>query len=86
MLPWLCDPLPLFPPLTPPSPMYDNLVRPFRQKMNSLLRALLKLDPTERMTFPELFEFVDDLITSKVEVINLLHGTSFKFIFDPNMT
>lgn len=63
-----------------------NLVRPFRQKMNSLLRALLKLDATERMTFPELFEFVDDLITSKVEVINLLHGTSFKIIFDPNMT
>ena len=54
--------------------------------MNTLLRALLRLDPTERMTFPELFEFVDDLITSKVEVTNLLHGTSFKTIFDPNMT
>ena len=54
--------------------------------MNTLLRALLKLDPTERMTFLELFEFVDDLIMSKVEVTNLLHGTSFKIIFDPNMT
>lgn len=38
------------------------------------------------MTFPEFFEFVDDLITSKVEVVNLLHGTSFKIIYDPNMT
>ena len=54
--------------------------------MNTLLRALLKLDPTERMTFVELFEFVDNLITSKVEVTNLLHGTSFKIIFDPNLT
>ena len=54
--------------------------------MNRLLKDLLKLDASERMTFPEFFEFVDDLITSKVEVINLLHGTSLKIIFDPNMT
>ena len=60
--------------------------RPYRKKMNDLLRSLLKLDPKERMTFPEFFEFVDDLIKAKVEVINLLHGTSFKIIYDPNMT
>ena len=58
----------------------------FREKMNELLRALLKLEPVERMTFPQFFEFVDDLIRQKVEVINLLHGTSIKIIYDPNMT
>ena len=47
--------------------------------------ALLKLDVNERMTFPEFFEFVDDLMKSKVEIINLLHGTSFKFMMEPGM-
>ncbi len=60
--------------------------RPYRGQMNRLLSSLLKLDPAERMTFPEFFDFVDDLITSKVEVVNLLHGTTFKIIYDPNMT
>ena len=69
-----------------PSSVNTRLSEPFQEKMNTLLRELLKLDPTERMTFLELFEFVDDLITSKVEVTNLLHGTSFKIIFDPHLT
>ena len=60
--------------------------RPFRGKMNRLLCRLLKIDPHERMTFPEFFEYIDDLLTSKIEVINLLHGTTFKLIFDPMMT
>ena len=60
--------------------------RPFREKMNRMLCLLLKLDPQERMTFPEFFEYIDDLLTSKIEVINLLHGTTFKIIFDPKMT
>ena len=59
--------------------------RPFKQKMNQLLVSLLKLDPLERMTFPEFFDFTDDLIKSKVEVINLLHGTSFKFMMETGM-
>ena len=63
-----------------------SVPRPFREKMNRLLCWLLKLDPHERMTFPEFFEFIDDLLTSKIEVFNLLHGTTFKIIFDPMMT
>ena len=53
--------------------------------MNQLLVSLLKLDPLERMTFSEFFDFVDDLMKSKVEVINLLHGSSFKFMMEPGM-
>ena len=59
--------------------------RPYKQKMNQLLVSLLKLDPLERMTFSEFFDFVDDLMKSKVEVINLLHGSSFKFMMEPGM-
>ena len=59
--------------------------RPYKQKMNQLLVSLLKLDPLERMTFSEFFDFVDDLVKSKVEVINLLHGSSFKFMMEPGM-
>ena len=62
------------------------LCRPFKQKMNFLLSSLLKLDVFERMTFQEFFDFVDDLIKSKVEVVNLLHGTSFKFMMEQGMT
>lgn len=69
-------------PVTPPS---LHLPRPFRAKMNELLKEMLKLDATERMTFPQFFERVDDIITSKIEVVNLLHGTSFKIINDPNL-
>ena len=58
---------------------------PFKQKMNQLLISLLKLDPLERMTYPEFFDFVDDLIKSKVEVVNLLHGTAFKFMVESDM-
>ena len=54
--------------------------------MNTLLSSLLKLDVFERMTFPEFFDFTDDLIKSKVEVVNLLHGTSFKFMMEQGMT
>lgn len=53
--------------------------------MNELLVALLKLDANERMTFDEFFSFVDDLMKSKVEIIDLLHGTSFKFMMEPGM-
>ena len=54
--------------------------------MNNLLRAMLKLDPPERMTFTEFYNAVDDIITSKIEIINLLHGTSMKVMNDPNLT
>ena len=58
---------------------------PYKQKMNQLLVALLKSDPNERMTFDEFFDFIDDLIKSKVEVVNLLHGSSIKFMMEPGM-
>jgi hypothetical protein len=51
-----------------------------------LLKEMLKLDPTERMTFPQFFDTVDDIITSKIEIVNLLHGTSHQIINDPNLT
>ncbi len=60
--------------------------RGFREKMNQLLRAELKLDPAERMTFSEFYLAVDDIITSKIEIINLLHGTSMKVMHDPLIT
>ena len=56
--------------------------RPFRLRMNKLLRHMLKFDPQERMPFHSFFDTVDDLITSKIEVISLLHGTSFKIVSD----
>ena len=67
-------------------PLDGMLARAFKQKINELLVSLLKLDPLERMTFPEFFDFVDDLMKSKVEVVNLLQGTSFKFMMDTAMT
>ena len=60
--------------------------RPFKEKMNVLLKAMLKLEPMERMTFIEFFAAVDDIITSKIEIVSLLHGTSFKIMNDPNLT
>ena len=48
--------------------------------MNELLRKMLKFDPRERMSFQKFFEAVDDIIRKKIEVINVLHGTSFKII------
>lgn len=54
--------------------------------MNRLLKHLLKLDPQERMNFHEFFDFVEDLVHSKIEVINLLHGTSKKIIYEGGMT
>lgn len=60
--------------------------RSFRDRMKNLLGSMLKLDPRERMTFNEFFETVDDIIRSKIEIINLLHGTSFKIIADPALT
>lgn len=62
------------------------IVRSFRDRMKNLLGSMLKLDPRERMTFTEFFETVDDIIRSKIEIINLLHGTSFKIISDPTLT
>ena len=67
-------------------PLGCDPYRGFKQKINELLVSLLKLDPLERMTFPEFFDFVDDLMKSKVEVVNLLQGTSFKFMMDSGMT
>jgi len=54
--------------------------------MKNLLCLMLKLDPRERMTFAEFFDNVDDIIRSKVEVINILLGSSFKVISDPSLT
>ena len=54
--------------------------------MTKLLQAMLKVDPSERMTFSEFEDAVDDLMTSKIMIINLLHGTSMKVINDPQMT
>jgi hypothetical protein len=68
----------------PPS-VDERLSPPFKQKMNQLLVSLLKLDPLERMTYPEFFDFTDDLIKSKVEVLDLLHGTSVKFMVETGM-
>ena len=66
--------------------MYGRLSAEYRVKMNSLLKSLLKLDPQERMSFPEFFEFADDLVNSKIEVVNLLTGTSGKIIYGSGMT
>ena len=46
---------------------------------------MLKVDARERMTFPVFFDFVDDIVTSKIEIIHLTHGTSFKILSDPNV-
>lgn len=62
-----------------------RLSEPFRDQMNTLLRQMLKVDPRERISFPLFFDFVDDIITSKIEVFSLLHGTSLKIVFDPNV-
>ncbi len=64
----------------------ELLYRSFRDKMRNLLCSMLKLDPRERMTFTEFFETVDDIIRSKIEVVNILHGTTVKIISDPALT
>lgn len=69
----------------PPS-VHDRLSPEYRAKMNSLLKSLLKLDPQERMSFPEFFEFVDDLVNSKIDIVNILLGTSGKIFYDREMT
>ena len=69
-----------------PSSVNDRLSPDYRAKMNRLLKHLLKLDPQERMNFHEFFEFVEDLVHSKIEVVNLLQGTSGKIIYDGGMT
>ena len=69
-----------------PQSVHDRLSPDYRSKMNGLLKQLLKLDPQDRMNFPEFFEFVEDLIHHKIEVINLLQGTSHKIIYDGGMT
>jgi serine/threonine protein kinase len=69
-----------------PASVNDRLSADYRVKMNRLLKHLLKLDPQERMNFHEFFEFVEDLVHSKIEVVNLLQGTSGKIIYDRGMT
>ena len=58
----------------------------FKKKIEELLVKLLKLEPSERMTFQEFFEFVDDLIKSKLSVINLQDGVMCKIEFDKQLT
>ena len=65
-----------------PVSVNDRLSADYREKMNNLLKHLLKLDPQERMNFHEFFEFVEDLVHSKIEVVNLLQGTSGKIMYD----
>lgn len=47
---------------------------------------LLKLEPSERMTFQEFYDFVDDLIKSKLTVINSQDGVMVKIEFDKQLT
>ena len=61
----------------------DN--RPFCLKINRLLCSMLKIDPRERIPFHRFFDFVDDIITSKIEVINILQGTSLKIVSDSSV-
>ena len=58
----------------------------FKKKIEELLVKLLKLEPSERMTFQEFFDFVDDLIKSKLTVINLQDGVMCKIEFDKQLT
>lgn len=58
----------------------------FKKKIEELLVKLLKLEPSERMTFLEFFDFVDDLIKSKLTVINLQNGVMIKIEFDKMLT
>ncbi len=58
----------------------------FCKSITDLLVGMLKWDEKERFSFPVFFEKVDDIIESKVELINLLHGTSLKFILDSSLT
>ena len=58
----------------------------FKKKIEELLVKLLKLEPSERMTFQEFFDFVDDLIKSKLTVINLQDGIMCKIEFDKQLT
>lgn len=58
----------------------------FKKKIEELLVKLLKLEPSERMTFQEFFDFVDDLIKSKLTVINVQDGIMIKTEFDKQLT
>jgi len=53
--------------------------------MEELLVKLMKLEPSERMTFNEFFDFVDDLVKSKLTVINVQDGSVCKVEFDRNI-
>ena len=46
---------------------------------------LMKLEPSDRMTFIEFFDFVDDLVKSKLTVINVQDGSVCKVEFDKNI-
>ena len=58
-------------------------LRAFKERMNKLLRKLLKLDPQERMTCEEFVAFADDLM--KIRLVNVLHGTTLEVTLDFNM-
>ena len=58
----------------------------FKKKIEELLVKLLKLEPSERMTFQEFFDFVDDLVKSKLTVINVQDGVMIKTEFDKQLT
>lgn len=60
--------------------------RYFKKKIEELLVKLLKLEPSERMTFQEFYDFVDDLIKSKLTVINSQDGVMVKIEFDKQLT
>ncbi len=60
--------------------------RSYRKNMTQLLRGMLTVNPVNRMTFEKFFTFVENLASSKVEIINLLHGTSFMIICNSKMT
>ena len=49
------------------------------------MNHVTKLTMPSMPSYPEFFDFVDDLIKSKVEVVNLLHGTAFKFMVESDM-
>jgi len=53
--------------------------------MEELLVKLMKLEPSERMTFTEFFDFVDDLVKSKLTVISVQDGSVCKVEFDKNI-
>ncbi|XP_065893647.1 uncharacterized protein [Dysidea avara] len=69
-----------------PSEVEPRLSPFFKKKMEELLVKLMKLEPSDRMTFIEFFDFVDDLVKSKLTVINVQDGSVCKVEFDKNIS